>query len=134
MIAIPDVKKLSSRLQKNIKKISEQDIKSFLIIPLHFEENFFGALGLFNNSETRTWRQDDVGILQAAGEIITSGLVKDRFQRKLTQVLEELETDRMKMVELAKRIIDAQEKERLYLQKYTMICSRGLLPYYISYR
>ncbi len=115
VIAIPDVKKLSSRLQKNIKKISEQDIKSFLIIPLHFEENFFGALGLFNNSETRTWRQDDVGILQAAGEIITSGLVKDRFQRKLTQVLEELETDRMKMVELAKRIIDAQEKERLYL-------------------
>lgn len=115
VIAIPDVKKLSSRLQKNIKKISEQDIKSFLIIPLHFEENFFGALGLFNNSETRTWRQDDVGILQAAGEIITSGLVKDRFQKKLTQVLEELETDRMKMVELAKRIIDAQEKERLYL-------------------
>jgi len=115
VIAIPDVKKLSSRLQKNIKKISEQDIKSFLIISLYFEENFFGAIGLFNNSETRTWRQDDIGILQAAGEIITSGLVKDRFQKKLTQVLEELETDRMKMVELAKRIIDAQEKERLYL-------------------
>ncbi len=115
VIAVPDVKKLSSRLQKNIKKISEQDIKSFLIISLYFEENFFGALGLFNNSETRTWRQDDIGILQAAGEIITSGLVKDRFQKKLTQVLEELEADRMKMVELAKRIIDAQEKERLYL-------------------
>ncbi len=29
--------------------------------------------------------------------------------------MEELETERMKMVELAKRIIDAQEKERLYL-------------------
>jgi PAS domain S-box-containing protein len=115
VIAIPDVKKLSSRLQKNIKKISEQSIKSFLIIPLYFEENFFGALGLFNNREIRTWRQDDIGILQAAGEIITSGLVKDRFQRKLTQVLEELETERMKMVELAKRIINAQEKERRYL-------------------
>lgn len=115
VIGVPDVKKLSSRLQKNIKKISEQNIKSFLIIPLHFEENFFGALGLFNNSETRTWQQDNIGILQAAGEIITSGLVKDRFQRKLTQVLEELETDRMKMVELAKRTIDAQEKERRYL-------------------
>ncbi|MCK4250879.1 PAS domain S-box protein [candidate division WOR-3 bacterium] len=115
VITIPDVKKLSSRLQKNIKKISEQNIKSFLIIPLHFEENFFGALGFFNNTEIRTWQQDDIGILQTAGEIITSGLVKDRFQKKLTHVLEELETDRMKMVELAKRIIDAQEKERLYL-------------------
>jgi|GEM_PF-5479961 len=115
VIAVPDVKKLSSQLQKNIKKISEQDIKSFLIIPLHFEEKFFGALGLFNDRETRTWQQDDIGILQSAGEIITSGLVKDRFQKKLTRALEELETDRMKMVELAKRIIDAQEKERLYL-------------------
>jgi len=91
------------------------NVNSLAVVPLYFEDKFFGALALFKTKKILKWLKDDVSILETAGEIITASLIKDRYQRELSKAFKEVESAKQKIVELAKRTIDAQEKERLYL-------------------
>ena len=111
-IIINDTKKLPAYARKNLRGVK---VSSMLLVPLFFEDEFFGALGIFAEKKVQTWHDDDARILRAAGEIITASLVKDRYQKELTTVLDELQSQRMKLFELTQRSIDAQERERLYL-------------------
>lgn len=111
-IIVSDVKKLPAYARKSLGGLK---IASMLMVPLFFEDEFFGALGIFAEKKAQTWQQDDARILRAAGEIITASLVKDHYQKELTRVLNELQSQRKKLFELTQRSIDAQERERLYL-------------------
>ncbi len=111
-IIVGDMRKLPAYARKSLGGLK---IASMLMVPLFFEDEFFGALGIFAEKKAQVWQHNDARILRAAGEIITASLVKDRYQKELTKVLSELQSQRKKLFELTQRSIDAQERERLYL-------------------
>lgn len=115
LIEVPDVEKLPSIAKKEMKKFKVQNIKSLLVTPLCFKDKLFGAIGLYRTKENKTWLKQDIEILNAAGEIIITSLVKDRFQKELGQALEEVKIGQQRLRELTKRTIETQEKERSYL-------------------
>jgi PAS domain S-box-containing protein len=114
-IVICDLNKLPPAAKDILKIFKTKDTKSFLAVPILIENKLAGLIALCTTRECRTWEEVDTNILQAAGEIILTSLAKERLQKRLARTLKSLEIERKRMEELAKRTIEAQEKERLYL-------------------
>jgi PAS domain S-box-containing protein len=114
-IVICDLNKLPREAKSVLKIFKTRNTKSFLAVPILIENKLAGLIALCSTRECRTWEEVDTHILQAAGEIILTCLAKERLQKRLARTLKSLEIERKRMEELAKRTIEAQEKERLYL-------------------
>ncbi|MCK4777178.1 MAG: GAF domain-containing sensor histidine kinase, partial [Actinomycetia bacterium] len=114
VINISDIGKLSLPAREAFRSLGIKNIKSVLVIPIKYEDSVPGIMTLTSKKE-QTWSEEDIGMLQTAGEIIITSLIKDSFQKKLGRAIKEIDRDKQKMESLAKRVINAQEKERLYL-------------------
>ncbi len=112
---IPDTSKLTKKLLKDVHIILKQSISSILAIPLFYKDKFFGALAMVNVKKSKIWNKDEINILRTISEIITTSLLKDRFQKSLSKAIEELNYQKQRFEELAKLTIKSQEDERLYL-------------------
>lgn len=97
------------------KENSLGEVGSYVAIPILYESELKGIIGLTTAKEPRDWLEKEVDLIRAAGEIIITSLAKDSFRKKLAGTLKELAKDRRRMEELTKGIIEAQEKERRYL-------------------
>jgi PAS domain S-box-containing protein len=115
VISIPDTSKLTQKLLKDVHIILKQSISSILAIPLFYKDKFFGALAIVNVKKSKIWNKDEINILRTISEIITTSLLKDRFQKSLSKAIEELNYQKQRFEELAKLTIKSQEDERLYL-------------------
>ena len=102
----------ASRSRKLYRK---HGIKAILIIPIFYEARLYGSIDVFSKTMERIWDGEDIRLLKTAGDIIATSIVKHHIQVRLNRTLYELKTERERMVELTKRTINAQEKERFYL-------------------
>jgi PAS domain S-box-containing protein len=100
---------------KSRKLYRKHGIKTILIIPIFYETRFFGTIGFFSKTPERIWDDEDIRLLKTTGDIIATSIIKHHIQVRLNQTLNELKTERKRMVELTKRTINTQEKERFYL-------------------
>jgi PAS domain S-box-containing protein len=112
---ISNVDKLPTKAKKTLQTIKMDKAKSYLAIPIFLENKLAGIIGLATIKEPRDWQEVDAQLIQAAGEMIVNSLAKERYQKNLSQTLKDLEAERKKMEELARKTIEAQESERLYL-------------------
>lgn len=114
-IVVSDARQFSSLTKTVLKNLKIKAPKSFIAVPIFHKNKLVGTVGLFSSKKVTSWDSVDVNILQAVGETIIISLLKDRYQKKLSQTIKELVRERHRVNELAKRSIEAAEKERLYL-------------------
>lgn len=69
---------------KNEKQLFLQyDIKSLLVVPLVFNQELFGFIGFNTTSYEKHWSEDDIAILQFAGEIISNAFQRKKIEEAL---------------------------------------------------
>jgi len=100
---------------KSRKLYRKHGIKAISIIPIFYETRLYGSIDVFSKTTKRICDEEDIRLLKTAGDIIATSIVKHQVQVQLNRVLNELKSERKRMIELTKRTIDAQEKERFYL-------------------
>jgi PAS domain S-box-containing protein len=100
---------------KSRKLYRKHGIKAILIIPIFYEDRLYGSIDVFSKTTERICDDEDIRLLKTTGDIIATGAVKHQVQIRLNRALDELKSERKRMIELTKRTIDAQEKERFYL-------------------
>jgi len=113
-ISIIDTAQLPKSLIDKFGGIVEQPPKSLLAIPLYIERRLSGILWLTSIKQYANWQKYDIEVLQAAGDVIMASVFKDRYQTRLADTLKDLDTERERIVDLAKKTIEMQERERLY--------------------
>ncbi|UCF71084.1 MAG: PAS domain S-box protein [candidate division WOR-3 bacterium] len=113
-VSIIDTTRLPKSLMDTFTGIVDHPPKSVLAIPLYVERRLSGILWLTAEKRHATWQKYDIEILQAAGDVIMASVFKDRYQKRLTRTLRDLDTERKRIVDLAKKTIEMQERERLY--------------------
>lgn len=100
---------------RNRNLYRKNGIKKILIIPIFYESRLYGSLDVFSKTSMFALDEEYIQLLKNIGDIIATASIKHQIQDQLNRALDELQNERKRMVELAKRTIDAQEKERFYL-------------------
>ncbi len=113
-LSIIDTTQLPKLLMDTFTGIVDRPPKSVLAIPLYVERRLSGILWLTAEKQHTTWQKYDIEILQAAGDVIMASVFKDRYQKRLARTMRDLDTERKRIVDLAKKTIEMQERERLY--------------------
>jgi PAS domain S-box-containing protein len=113
-VSVIDTAQLPKSLIDTFGGIVEQPPKSVLAIPLYIERRLSGILWLTSIKQYAKWQKYDIEVLQAAGDVMMASVFKDRYQTRLTRTLKDLDTERQRIVDLAKKTIEMQERERLY--------------------
>lgn len=90
-------------------------IKAIMIVPFFFQNRLMGTIDIFSRQDRRLGMNEDVFFIQTAGEVIMTGILKEQIQHSLNRALQELQAEKKRLLELTRKAIDTQEKERFYL-------------------
>lgn len=105
VIHVKDVSLLPEEASTEKKSAEEQDIKSFLILPLFDERELIGAIGLDNVRETKGWREEDLMTLRVCSDYIVNAIKRKEAEKKLKNYQEQLRL-------LNSKLLISEEKER----------------------
>jgi PAS domain S-box-containing protein len=107
-----------NQLPTSIKKVLEaQQIKSVLIIPLKTIEKTIGFIGFDAVQEERTWKKEEIHLLQILSELTTQTFERELTKSLLNEKIQDLSTmnkvmvgRELRMAELKKKL-DQHEEE-----------------------
>lgn len=77
--------------------IKESEIKSFIIVPLIYDEAQFGRLAFFSIKAIKTWWEEDITLLKTIGDIFVNAL----FRRKAEEDLQKIKDNLLRAQEIA---------------------------------
>lgn len=68
------LRKITSQLEESLSKeiMMANEIKSVLLLPIYFKDNFSGFIGLDDCSNEREWTEDEINILQTLANNISA--------------------------------------------------------------
>ncbi|MFX0093183.1 MAG: PAS domain S-box protein [Candidatus Hodarchaeota archaeon] len=75
-----------------IELLKIRGTKSLLVVPMFYEENLVGVLGLESVRIERTWSEETISLLKIVSEIFTNALVYNRTERELQETKEKYQT------------------------------------------
>ncbi len=104
-------------LEKKVFKV--HNVSSILIVPLFFNKQIKGGLGISNQSITKDWSQEDVNLLKFVGEIFMNVFERNDTEYKLIT--------RDKEISKANHIISRNERKTKLLQNIASIANSPLL-------
>jgi len=87
-IIVPKVSELPDEAAAEQKILEQQDIKSFILIPLVSENQPFGYIGFDAVRAERDWPSNAASILSLAGGIIANALQRQKFRKMLQAELD----------------------------------------------
>ncbi len=105
-----------NNFEKNILKTN--NISSMLIVPLFYNKQLKGGLGISYQSITKEWSQEDINLLKFVGEIFTNVFERNDTERKLIT--------RDKEISKANQIISENERKAKLLQNIASIANSPL--------
>ena len=104
-------------LENKVFKV--HNVSSILIVPLFFNKQIKGGLGISNQSITKDWSQEDVNLLKFVGEIFMNVFERNDTEYKLIT--------RDKEISKANHIISRNERKTKLLQNIASIANSPLL-------
>jgi len=91
MIHIADIEDLPPEAVNERKIIRQLSVKSFIVVPLVYEESVIGVLGLNSVREQKKWSREDNVIIRAFGDMFTTTLIRKRAEEQIEKDLKEKE-------------------------------------------
>jgi PAS domain S-box-containing protein len=70
IIHIPNIKKLPKEARAEKKILEAQNIKSLLALPVNSRKGLIGFIGFDNTKEAKSWKKEDIILLNSIAEII----------------------------------------------------------------
>ena len=89
-IHIPDVKKLPASAKNEKEILRAQSIKSLIVIPMVYNRQLVGFMGLDSVRRKRTWSQKSITLLTIVSEIFVNTLMRRRAQQQLNEYHEKM--------------------------------------------
>ena len=89
-IHIPDVKKLPASAKNEKEILRAQSIKSLIVIPMVYNRQLVGFMGLDSVRRKRTWSQKSITLLTIVSEIFVNTLMRRRAQQQLSEYHEKM--------------------------------------------
>ena len=74
---------------KNLSKshartmLEEANVKSYLILPLYCEKNFWGFLAFYDCNITRLWPDSEIGVLQLFADAVVGAVERNTFEKRI---------------------------------------------------
>ena len=90
IIHVFDVTELPEEARAEREILEARGVKSFLVQPLQIGGKLNGFLALGDVVETGAWRDDDLGILRMASEIIGNALERKRAEEEVRRIASDL--------------------------------------------
>jgi signal transduction histidine kinase/ABC-type amino acid transport substrate-binding protein/ActR/RegA family two-component response regulator len=91
VITVPSVKALPDEAETEKQLILATGIRSFVIIPMSVGGEITGFMGGSSVQDGREWKEDEVAVLQAMGQIFTNALQRKQTEEALRRSNEDLE-------------------------------------------
>jgi PAS domain S-box-containing protein len=79
-VYFPALELMPPQARNELGILFDLDIKSFLAVPLHFNQRLVGFMGFTSIISSRGWTKQDVDLLKVAGEIFISTLERRRSE------------------------------------------------------
>lgn len=96
------------------KAAKKRGFASVLALPLISREKVFGALTVYSG-DPNSFNEEEINLLNSLAEDLSYGISYIRTIKQLNQTLEKLVNEKKRYENLAKKVIELQEKERRYL-------------------
>ncbi|HUT62722.1 MAG TPA: PAS domain S-box protein [Anaerolineae bacterium] len=109
-IHIPSVIDLPPEAGSEKEILQMQNTQSLIVVPLIKNNSLFGFMGFDSVRTKKTWKEEDITLLNMVGEILVNALERKRAEEELknySQKLEELVEERTK--ELNRALYDTEE-------------------------
>ena len=91
-ICVPDMASLPAEAAADRAEFERLSVRSVANSPIVYNGKAIGFISLETTRSQRVWNQQQIYLLQLAGEIIASGLVRHRTERELQQAKEAADT------------------------------------------
>jgi len=89
-IHIPDVEKLPASAKNEKEILQAQSIKSLIAIPMVYNRQLIGFIGLDSVRRKRTWSKEVITLLTIVSEIFVNTLMRRRDQQQLNEYHEKM--------------------------------------------
>ena len=100
LILIPSLSRLPESARSDKKVFEENSIKSLLLLPMIYEQNLMGVIGLDTVLKEKYWESDTIKLIKIVGEIIVNAI-----QRKIAaEKIENLYNSLKQEIELASSV------------------------------
>ena len=88
-IYFPDVSQMPSEAAPERQLLESHGVKSYLVIPIVYGQNFMGCIGFATFSRKMTWSNDIVALLKIIGEIFAHVLERKRVEAEIEKINQE---------------------------------------------
>jgi two-component system, cell cycle sensor histidine kinase and response regulator CckA len=82
-INISSIAEVPGEAEFERKLFSRQQIKALAIVPLYYEKNLRGFLGLDSVSKEKQWEENDFAMLRTVGDAIVNAVERKHFEEEL---------------------------------------------------
>lgn len=100
LIIIHSLNRLPDEAVKEKKILAENSIKSLLLLPMIYEQNLIGIIGLDTITDLKNWGNDTIKLLKIVGEIIVNALNRKSAAEKIENLYNSLKQE----IELASSV------------------------------
>ncbi|MCW6110552.1 GAF domain-containing sensor histidine kinase [Clostridium sporogenes] len=115
IIIIENVEKMTAEIEKEI--LSEQGIKSLIVLPICYKDNLVGYVGLDNNFQNKSWNEDTQFLLKLISEMLSGALARLDHEKELEYAAKELIKNEKNIHSLKAQLIQQEEMLKLSQSK-----------------
>lgn len=88
IIFIPSVEELNRDFKEEKALYTQQNVESVLFMPMNFQNQLIGFIGLDSEKKSKFWKIEDVSLLKTAGDIIVHAIRRKRTEIALKETEE----------------------------------------------
>ncbi|WP_434303354.1 GAF domain-containing sensor histidine kinase [Clostridium botulinum] len=115
IIIIENVEKMTAEIEKEI--LSEQGIKSLIVLPICYKDNLVGYIGLDNNFQNKSWNEDTQFLLKLISEMLSGALARLDHEKELEYAAKKLIKSEKNIHSLKAQLIQQEEMFKLSQSK-----------------
>jgi len=116
-IIISNIKNMPEEAKTEKETLFKQNVKSLIVLPLIYNDNLIGYLGLDNIFENKTWDKDCEFLLKITAEMFSSIFSKLEYEKQFQSIVKALD-DKEKHIEgLNSQILKQNEIIKLMQSK-----------------
>lgn len=79
-VYVPDMSALPPAARSDGTRLRPEEVKSFIVVPMSYQGNVLGFMGLDSVRQARAWPEESISMLKIVGEIIINALEHKRSQ------------------------------------------------------
>ncbi|KAJ52367.1 hypothetical protein BD780_001198 [Clostridium tetanomorphum] len=117
IISIEDVEKMPEEAEVEKEVLSEQGIKSLIVLPIFNKDNLIGYVGLDNTFENKNWTKDIQSLLRLISETFSGAFSRMQHEKELKCANEELNRKEKHINSLKAQIVQQEEMLKISQSK-----------------